>query len=89
MPSTLSHLGCSRPTCAAVLDHTVSQHLCPNCQAPLLARYDLGRARQTLTREPLSALVEQGRIGASESVVLFNTGSGHKYLEAWNAALAT
>ena len=37
----------------------------------------------------IQRLVEQGRIGASESVVLFNTGSGHKYGEAWNRALAT
>jgi threonine synthase len=36
----------------------------------------------------IQRLVEQRRIGARESVVLFNTGSGHKYLEAWNAALA-
>jgi threonine synthase len=28
-------------------------------------------------------LVEAGRIGRSESVVLFNTGGGYKYLEAW------
>jgi threonine synthase len=55
MPSTLSHLECSRPACAVVLDHTVSQHLCPNCQAPLLARYELDRARRTFTREALRA----------------------------------
>jgi threonine synthase len=29
-------------------------------------------------------LVEQARIGQDESVVLFNTGSGYKYLEAWS-----
>ena len=33
-------------------------------------------------------LVEQGKIAREESVVLFNTGSGYKYLEAWQAALA-
>ena len=32
-------------------------------------------------------LVERRRIGRDESVVLFNTGSGYKYLEAWNAEL--
>jgi len=37
----------------------------------------------------IQELVQQGRIKPRESVVLFNTGSGHKYLEAWNAALAT
>jgi threonine synthase len=34
-------------------------------------------------------LVERGRIAHHETVVLFNTGSGYKYLEAWQAALAT
>jgi threonine synthase len=37
----------------------------------------------------IQRLVEQGRIGGQASVVLFNTGSGHKYLEAWTSALAT
>ena len=32
-------------------------------------------------------LVAQGRIRRDESVVLFNTGSGYKYAEAWEAAL--
>ena len=32
-------------------------------------------------------LVEQGKIQADESVVVFNTGSGYKYTEAWQAAL--
>jgi len=35
----------------------------------------------------IDALVTQGKIGRDESVVLFNTGSGYKYLEAWQAAL--
>lgn len=29
-------------------------------------------------------MIEQGRIGAEESVVVFNTGSGYKYLETWS-----
>jgi hypothetical protein len=33
--------------------------------------------------------VAQGKIAPGESVVLFNTGSGYKYLEAWQAAMAT
>ena len=33
-------------------------------------------------------LAAAGRIEANESVVLFNTGSGYKYLEAWQAALS-
>lgn len=32
-------------------------------------------------------LVEKGKIQRDETVVLFNTGSGYKYLEAWQATL--
>ena len=32
-------------------------------------------------------LVTEKKVGPRESVVLFNTGSGYKYLEAWQAAL--
>jgi threonine synthase len=32
-------------------------------------------------------LVNEKKIRTDESVVLFNTGSGYKYLEAWNTAL--
>lgn len=32
-------------------------------------------------------LIARGRISARESVVLFNTGSGYKYLEAWQGAM--
>ena len=55
MPSTLTHLECSRPTCGARGNHSVRQNLCPACGAPLLARYDLAAARQTLTHETLQA----------------------------------
>ena len=54
MSSTLTHLQCSRPTCGTVFDHTAPRNLCPQCQAPLLARYDLSAARRTLTREALA-----------------------------------
>ena len=57
MPSTLTHLECSRPTCHTIADHTRRQHLCAACQAPLLARYDLDAARRTFTRAALSARV--------------------------------
>jgi threonine synthase len=57
MASTLTHLQCSRPTCASTFDHAQRQHLCPQCQAPLLARYDLDVARQTLSRTALAARV--------------------------------
>ena len=34
-------------------------------------------------------LVDGGKIQADETVVVFNTGSGYKYTEAWQAALET
>ncbi len=35
----------------------------------------------------IGKLIAGGKIASHESVVLFNTGSGYKYLEAWQAAL--
>jgi threonine synthase len=55
--STLSHLEC--PRCATVLEYARPQNLCTKCNSPLLARYDLERARKTLS---LSAL--KGRVGS-------------------------
>jgi len=57
MPSTLTHLECSRPTCRSTFDHARRQHLCTKCQAPLLARYDLDAARRTLSRGALTGRV--------------------------------
>ena len=37
----------------------------------------------------IQTLVAQKKIARDESVVLFNTGSGYKYLEAWQAALSS
>jgi threonine synthase len=53
MPSTLSHLQCSRPACGAVARHTSLESLCRVCGSPLLARYDLAAAKQTLTLDAL------------------------------------
>ena len=53
MPSTLTHLQCSRDRCAQVVPHTSLQNLCPACKAPLLARYDLSVAKRTLNLEAL------------------------------------
>ncbi len=50
--SLLLHLECSR--CANTHPWDQLQNLCP-CGGPLLARYDLQRAAQTLTREALGA----------------------------------
>jgi threonine synthase len=37
----------------------------------------------------IEKLVKQNKIHHDETVVLFNTGSGYKYAEAWQAALST
>jgi threonine synthase len=55
--STLTHLACSRPGCGEILDHATLQNLCPKCQAPLLARYNLAVAKRTLTRDALRSRV--------------------------------
>ncbi len=54
MPSALSHLECSQPACAATLDFSPARNLCPSCQAPLLARYDLDGAKRTLSLDALA-----------------------------------
>ncbi len=46
--STLTHLQCSRATCATTYEYAPAKNLCVKCQSPLLARYDLERARRTL-----------------------------------------
>ena len=55
MPSTLTHLECSRPGCGQTFDYSRRQNLCSVCNAPLLARYDLAVARRTLTHEALKS----------------------------------
>lgn len=49
--STLSHLSCGR--CGENYDANRLMNLCPACAKPLLARYDLSKAAQTLTRASL------------------------------------
>ena len=49
--STLTHLSCSR--CGEEYDANQLMNLCPACEKPLLARYDLTKAAQTLTRASL------------------------------------
>ena len=46
--STLTHLSCSR--CGEEYDANQLMNLCPACEKPLLARYDLTKAAKTLTR---------------------------------------
>ncbi len=46
--SLLTHLECSR--CGCSFDARQVQTICPDCQAPLLARYDLASARTQLDR---------------------------------------
>jgi len=57
MPSSLTHLECSRPTCRKSLEYSTPQNLCPVCQGPLLARYDLLAARKTFSHEALATRV--------------------------------
>lgn len=51
--STLTHLECSRAGCGITLDYGKPQNLCPQCQAPLLARYDLAAASCSLSLRAL------------------------------------
>jgi len=51
----MTHLECSRRTCRKTVPHTQLQNLCPACNSPLVARYDLARAARTLTREALKS----------------------------------
>ena len=56
--SAMTHLECSRPGCGQQLDFAPAKNLCPKCQAPLLARYDLALARRTFS---LAALQDRVR----------------------------
>lgn len=51
-PSTLHHLECTR--CGATHDADRLHTLCPACGKVLYARYDLERAKKTLTRESVA-----------------------------------
>ncbi len=55
--STLTHLQCSRASCAATVAYAPAKNLCEKCGSPLLARYDLERARRTLTLAALASRV--------------------------------
>jgi threonine synthase len=57
MPSTLSHLECSRSTCGMTVSASTPRNLCHVCHAPLLARYELSVASQTLTRNALRSRI--------------------------------
>ncbi len=50
--SYLSYLSCSE--CGTHFDPSVVQTFCPDCQAPLMAEYDLAASRQHLDREEVS-----------------------------------
>jgi threonine synthase len=53
MESLLTHLEC--PECGKHYDTGRVQTICADCNSPLLARYDLERAHQTLDREDLES----------------------------------
>lgn len=54
--STLTHLECGK--CGAIYPADQLMNLCTACNRPLLARYDLARAAQTLTRAALAGRAE-------------------------------
>ncbi len=56
MRSTLSHLEC--PTCHTRLDYRSPQNLCPTDGSPLLARYDLGKAKVSFNAAALNTRVD-------------------------------
>jgi threonine synthase len=79
----LSDIYASRGDAVAVSDHDL-----------MAACRDLARLEGILAAPEGGAglaairhLVDKRRIGSDESVVLFNTGSGYKYLEAWQSAI--
>lgn len=49
--STLTHLECGK--CGATYEANQLINLCPACERPLLARYDLAKAKETLTKAAL------------------------------------
>ncbi|MCL5288246.1 MAG: threonine synthase [Acidobacteria bacterium] len=53
----MTHLECSRYSCRKTAPCTQLQNLCPACNSPLVARYDLEKAARTLTREALRGRV--------------------------------
>ena len=55
--STLSHLECT--ACGARHDADAIHTLCPACNKVLYARYDLERARRTLTRDAFGRCTPQ------------------------------
>lgn len=54
--STLTHLECGK--CGATYPVDQLMNLCPACSRPLLARYDLKRAAETLTKDALATRPE-------------------------------
>jgi threonine synthase len=54
--STLTHLECGK--CGATYSADQLMNLCPACNRPLLARYDLARAAETLTKAALASRPE-------------------------------
>jgi threonine synthase len=49
-----SHLECSVPCGAGPFDARARHHVCPSCGMPLLARYDLARAKSEWSRDRLT-----------------------------------
>ncbi len=91
--SLLTHLEC--PECGKDFDADVVQTFCADCRSPLLARYDLERARIQATRElfaarprglwrwaellPVRAPAHRLTLGEGDTPLLKATNLGRKY----------
>src|SRR6266852_3065202 len=53
LTQTLTHLECS--LCGQTVEANVLQNLCPSCQSPLLARYDIDAIRRRVTPQEIAA----------------------------------
>lgn len=63
--STLTHLECSM--CSKRYDADTLQNMCTECQRPLLARYDINKAKETLTRSSLAGALTGGAIAIADA----------------------
>jgi threonine synthase len=57
--STMTHLECSM--CGKSYNADQLINMCADCQRPLLARYDLQKAKQTMTKESMTTTTTAGR----------------------------
>jgi threonine synthase len=91
--SALTHLEC--PECGKLFEADTLQKFCADCKSPLLARYDLGRAKDQTTRSviasrprglwrwaeflPVRAMSHRLTLGEGDTPLLKSNGVGKKY----------